>query len=102
MGEANFYYFTCLKIYIFLRPVCIIENKKKHLVREREENNVPTQFRKQTNTKNTMAEEVDEFPFDASLKKKKKKKKPFDLEAALEGAEAATQDSSAAATNGAD
>jgi len=50
-----------------------------------------------------MAEEVDEFPFDASLKKKKKKKKPFDLEAALEGAEAATQDSSAAAaTNGAD
>merc|ERR1712142_758471 len=80
MGEANFYYFTCLKIYIFLRPVCIIENKKKHLVREREENNVPTQFRKQTNTKNTMAEEVDEFPFDASPKKKKKKKKPFDLD----------------------
>jgi len=45
-----------------------------------------------------MADEVDDFdlPFDASLKKKKKKKKPFDLEAALEGAEAASQESTTA------
>lgn len=46
-----------------------------------------------------MADEVDDLdlPFDASLKKKKKKKKPFDLEAALEGAEAASQETPAPA-----
>lgn len=39
-----------------------------------------------------MGDEVDDLDlgFDASLKKKKKKKKPFDLEAALEGADAST------------
>jgi len=51
-----------------------------------------------------MADEVDDLdlPFDASLKKKKKKKKPFDLEAALEGAEAASTETPAATADAAD
>jgi len=46
-----------------------------------------------------MADEGDDLdlPFDASLKKKKKKKKPFDLEAALEGADATTPEVAPAA-----
>jgi len=43
-----------------------------------------------------MADEVEDLPFDASLKKKKKKKKPFDLEAALEGTDASTPEAPAA------
>lgn len=38
-----------------------------------------------------MADDLDDLGFDPTLKKKKKKKKPFDLEAALEGTDAATE-----------